>query len=586
MPFSRGIFEFVNPCSGSRNCSATYRPLILTARSRLISLVTSVLFITCLRAGAQVGVDAFNPNPNNMVITTAIQPDGKILVGGYFDNVGGQAGNYLARLNPDGSPDLAFIPAVSALTYPAVGCISLQPDGKILVGSGFLNSDGRTRNYLSRLNPNGTLDTAFKLIAADNYMYSLVVLSNGQILACGPFNTIGGQSRPGLARLNSDGTVDTNFNARVGGSVCTTALQPDGKIVVGGYFTNLAGASRTNIGRLNADGTLDAAFNPGADAGVTGILIQPDGNILVCGAFTNLVGTNRTSLGRLHTNGAIDTTFNPAPSGGTPFNVVYSMVLQTDGKIVVGGNFAMLGGKPQNFVGRLNTNGSLDAAFTATASGRYGNGPNPAVYGLALQADGGLVVCGNFTYMGTQPRNNLGRVTNSLLAVQSLSLNPGGTTLTWNRSGPGPEVSSVTFESSTDGANYRLLGSGSRISGGWQLTGLSISSTQRVFVRARGVSPGGDLTGSISLIESVNEFFGSTAVTLLTNLTVLGNGAFQFGFANPNSNFTVLATSDFTLPLSNWTVLGPATQVSPGHFQFTDSQAANYPIRFYRVRSP
>ena len=64
-------------------------------------------------------------------------------------------------------------------------------------------------------------------------------------------------------------------------------------------------------------------------------------------------------------------------------------------------------------------------------------------------------------------------------------------------------------------------------------------------------------------------------------------GAFQFDFTNaPGGSFTVLASSDPTLTITNWTVLGAATEISPGQYQFTDLQAANYPQRYYRVSSP
>ena len=73
----------------------------------------------------------------------------------------------------------------------------------------------------------------------------------------------------------------------------------------------------------------------------------------------------------------------------------------------------------------------------------------------------------------------------------------------------------------------------------------------------------------------------------LTDPARLGNGAFQFVFTNtPGASFTVLAATNVTLPLSNWTELGTATEIAPGRFQFTDLQATNSPLRFYSMRSP
>jgi len=78
---------------------------------------------------------------------------------------------------------------------------------------------------------------------------------------------------------------------------------------------------------------------------------------------------------------------------------------------------------------------------------------------------------------------------------------------------------------------------------------------------------------------------GSSIV--LTNFTKLANGAFQFGFSyTPGTSFTAYGTTEITLPFSNWSSLGSVNEISPGQFQFTDLQATNCPMRFYRVRSP
>lgn len=74
---------------------------------------------------------------------------------------------------------------------------------------------------------------------------------------------------------------------------------------------------------------------------------------------------------------------------------------------------------------------------------------------------------------------------------------------------------------------------------------------------------------------------------VLGQATRLGNGAFQFAFINaPGDAFTVLASTNASLPLASWNVLGSVTEISSGQYQFTDLQATNQPLCFYRVRSP
>ena len=93
----------------------------------------------------------------------------------------------------------------------------------------------------------------------------------------------------------------------------------------------------------------------------------------------------------------------------------------------------------------------------------------------------------------------------------------------------------------------------------------------------------------LSVVTFVGQAFSGAIPTriILANPMELGNGSMQFTFTNaPGATFTVLSATNLSLPLSNWTVLGGATEISPGQFQFTDPQATNHVQRFYRVKSP
>src|SRR5207245_11268570 len=144
------------------------------------------------------------------------------------------------------------------------------------------------------------------------------------------------------------------FNPRANDYVTSLAVQADGKILVGGNFSTLGGQSRTNIGRLNADGKLDTSFNPGANYFgnlVNSLAVQADGKILMGGNFSRLGGQSRNYIGRLSADGTLDTSFNPGADA-----VVYSLAVQADGKVLVGGNFTTLGGQSRSHLGRLNAN--------------------------------------------------------------------------------------------------------------------------------------------------------------------------------------------------------------------------------------
>ena len=202
----------------------------------------------------------------------------------------------------------------------------------------------------------------------------------------------------------------------------------------------------------------------------------------------------RNYIGRLNPDGTLDATFNPGAG-----NVVIALAVQADGKIVVGGSFTTLGGGARGNIGRLNPDGTLDATFNPGA----GN----VVNALAVQADGKIVVGGLFTTLGGGGRSRIGRLSSDTAALQSLTADPSGTTVTWTRSGAGPEVWRVTFESSTDGVTFTLLGAGTRIAGGWQLSGLALPRGQNLFIRARGDYATGQFNGSGSVVESVRNVY-------------------------------------------------------------------------------
>jgi uncharacterized delta-60 repeat protein len=441
----------------------------------------------------------FNPTPDQEVLAIAVQPDDKILLGGDFRSVGGHPSMLIGRLNADGSFDSGFDSGDSG--FDLVDAIAVQPDGKILVGGLFETLAGQPRTNIGRLMPDGSLDISFNPGATappskSPRVFATAVQADGKILVGGRFEELGGQPRENIGRLNPDGTLDTSFNPAVTGTeffppqVFAILVQADGKILVGGLFTGLGGQPRTHVGRLNPDGSPDATFNPEVDSSVNAIAVQADGKTLVGGGFKTLGGQPRAHLGRLNPDGSLDTAF----STGTDASGVLAITLQADGKILIGGNFRMLGGQPRNAIGRLNSDGSLDTFDPDVGGG--GISPVGVVDSIALQADGKILVGGLFGTLGGQPRQFYTRVLNTAPAVQSLTINTRGTEITWARSGACPEIVRVTFEISTDGLNYTLLGRGKRIQGGWKRSHLKLPKNRSLLIRARGYYAG-------SVVESV-----------------------------------------------------------------------------------
>src|ERR1043166_9046045 len=134
-----------------------------------------------------VSVDSFNPSPGNgwpstSVSCLAVQPDGKILVGGRFNQIGGQGRTNLARLYPDGTVETNFHPvAIGGFSSAEVKCFAIQTNGQILVGGSFAAQGGQTHKNIGRLNADGTVDTNFNPVA-NSTVKTLSVLPDGKIV--------------------------------------------------------------------------------------------------------------------------------------------------------------------------------------------------------------------------------------------------------------------------------------------------------------------------------------------------------------------------------------------------------------------
>ena len=211
---------------------------------------------------------SFNPNLNDgaAVYALALQPDGKILIGGSFYFIDDQLVINVARLNPDGSLDSTFVPG-SAADSGYVSAIAVQNDGKVLIGGSFYSSRGVTPNNLARLNSDGTVATDFHTnsnLTVDGPVNAIVVQSDGKILLGGSFGVVD-LPRKDIARLNPDGTLDTNFDACVsagaGSGATALAVLNSGKILASGDFGfSLGGLRRGGIARLNPNGNLDTSY--------------------------------------------------------------------------------------------------------------------------------------------------------------------------------------------------------------------------------------------------------------------------------------------------------------------------------------
>jgi uncharacterized delta-60 repeat protein len=363
--------------------------------------------VCTLPAWAQVGsIDpSFNPGAGfgvgalqERVECLEQQPDGKLLIGGWFTDYNGTPANCIVRINLDGSIDNSFNTGTGCEgVFPYVNAIAVQGNGRIIVGGNFNDFDGVSKNRLVRLNANGSIDESFDVLTGFNSdVNDLAIQTDGKIIATGIFSQydwLSGSAIPrsGIIRLNADGSNDDTFNPGAGFAstsgqmrVNCVAIQPDGKILTAGQFTAFDGEPRVLVARLNSDGSLDSSFDAGDGFAlnfgfygeVSAMELLPDGKIMLAGNFMHN-GANGSGLIRLNSDGSIDNTFT-ATDYGT------AMTVQTDGKVII----SALG---PYFIRRYNSDGSLDTSFEVTEL-------NDWAQDILVQFDGNILLGGWFDY--------------------------------------------------------------------------------------------------------------------------------------------------------------------------------------------
>src|SRR6185437_12872787 len=350
---------------------------------------------------------------NGDVLSMSLQGDGRIVAGGNFTGVNGIPRNHFARFLGDGTLDSSFLVGLSGADG-AVNAVLVQSDGSILLGGNFGNVDNVVRKHIARVVPDGTVDSDFSPGAgADDSVFALGETFIGgarKVYVGGAFTLFGGKTQPGIVRLNDNGTVDAGFaSTGVNGIVYAIATYPTnsiyaGKVVIGGSFTTVNGVSQANIARLNADGSLDTNFVATADAIVRALAIQTDGSVLAGGEFTHINGSAATRLARINPNGTLDTAFVSAAAPGIDFTV-NAIGIQTDNRIVVGGQFLTANGLIRNHIARLLPSGSPDLTIN------FGDGANGDIDAVAIQPDDQMILIGGgFTQYNDQSAPYLTRL--------------------------------------------------------------------------------------------------------------------------------------------------------------------------------
>lgn len=288
---------------------------------------------------------------NDTVNDVAVQPDGKIIVVGYFTKYKNVTAKGIIRLNPDGSVDNTFNSGYGFSIDGSDGygvevkIVKLQSDGKILVGGTFDSYNGITRYSLVRLNIDGSLDSTFDsgLLFTNTYgtppnqsyypnICVDILIYNNNIYVCGYGLNTGAANYLGTAKLNMSGVFDTVFqsNLSIAFSERFTeaySIITDGNnLFIGGRVDSTQYGSKA-IKKVSFNGIVDNAFS----------IVNTNTNVVRKLCYNN---TNNSilygwiTLMKMSTNGTPDVNFNSNASSET-FNSIFDIKVDSQGQILI-----------------------------------------------------------------------------------------------------------------------------------------------------------------------------------------------------------------------------------------------------------
>ena len=357
---------------------------------------------------------SFNPGQGPGAAVNAVAISGnQFVIGGAFTSYNGSGAGYFARVNADGSLDGAFSTSQGSGANKPVRAVAVQPDGKVVIGGDFTQVDGTPRNYLARLNADGSLDTTFDPgNTLNGSVYALALPQNvifkstrvdtnssfedDQVINLGPYTS--GTLTINYNNFNYADIPYTNVinvfyggtNTIIGAGVSLGAFTNSGVGTLVLPFAPTPALATTSTNQLiivmNQFGV--AVPNPPRPItwNYTATVTVPGGQGIMVGGQFNVARQVYANIARFTTNGVLDTTFNP---GTGPDDKVLALGRQVNDQVVAGGVFTHVNGMSYNRIVRFNADGSIDATNFFV-----GTGANDVVYNVAIQPLNGLIYVG------------------------------------------------------------------------------------------------------------------------------------------------------------------------------------------------
>lgn len=312
--------------------------------------------------------------PNDQVSDLAVDSDGEIFLTGDFTSLSSSTLLRLGKLHTTGSLNGLF-PSVATGGFNDIVYVLVRDTlGRLLLGGEFTQYQGTSAPKFARVDPStGDLDSAFMANIGTGFNLTpraIQVSSDGSILVGGGFTRYQfSNTRNRLIRFTNTGAEDTTFYSTLTGTASSAANSgfdsdvkvivehsTDGGYLIGGSFRTLSGRSVNRIVKIGKSGNPNEGFltnlGTGPDGDIRAIAEDGSGNILLGGDFTSFDGVSAPRLVRLSREGIVDTTFASKMASGFDATVT-SIAVQSDGKILVGGEFSTFQGKTAKRIARL-----------------------------------------------------------------------------------------------------------------------------------------------------------------------------------------------------------------------------------------
>lgn len=515
---------------------------------------------------------------NGTIRAIAFTSDEKIYIAGDFTTYNGFTVNGLARLNPNGAPDLLFNFQNAGFggSGLSITSISVDSSGKIYATGKFTSYNGtnlgtNNQDNVIRINTDGSQDTTFVapsfINTASNANLQVpmsLVKSIGDIVyVSGNFDDVkpqGGSTIAlnGLVALTPTGAIESNFgtNARLRlGTASAKAydilsVPSSTDIYVTGPFTVVNSATALGIARLKNDGTRSADYANSGTApavGPTGSItpmesmaLQPDGKLLLSGGFTkfNDVATAK-GLVRVNPDATLDTSFT-SPSSDL---VSSSVAVDSYGRIyVAGGIGTAFGTSTSRAIVRLKSDGTVDPSFDLVGA------PTGYENKVAISPAGKVFLYGNMTKIGTTDVDRLVRITTSAPVAATTTTVAATIAPTTT-----PNTGTVTASAPGQPTEIKVKVVGTKATVSWKAPTSGSTPTSYTAVAA----PAGVVKKSVN---AANVSLSCTATAPTTSCTISGlQIGMKYGFGVSASNGTTIGTTSYlATPVS---VVAPAKKL-------------------------